>query len=154
MLTPEERQEIEAGFSHYPNKQAVSLDAMKIIQRHRGWVSDESLRDLGELLDMTPDELDGVATFYSLIFRKPVGRHIVLICDSVSCWIMGYDKMRQRLTSQLGVNLGETTADGRFTVLPIVCLGTCDHAPAMMVDNDLHRDLDPDKINELIEKYK
>jgi NADH-quinone oxidoreductase subunit E len=154
MLTPEERLEIEAEFSHYPNKQAVSLDAMKIIQRHRGWVSDESLRDLGELLDMTPDELDGVATFYSLIFRKPVGRHIVLICDSVSCWIMGYDKMRQRLTSQLGVNLGETTADGRFTVLPIVCLGTCDHAPAMMVDNDLHRDLDPHKINELIEKYK
>ena len=154
MLTPEERQEIEAEFSHYPNKQAVSIDAMKIIQRHRGWVSDESLRDLGELLDMTPDELDGVATFYSLIFRKPVGRHIVLICDSVSCWIMGYDKLRQRLTSQLGVNLGETTADGRFTVLPIVCLGTCDHAPAMMVDNDLHRDVDSDKIDEILDKYK
>jgi len=154
MLTPEERQEIEAEFSHYPNKQAVSIDAMKIIQRHRGWVSDESLRDLGELLDMTPDELDGVATFYSLIFRKPVGRHIVLICDSVSCWIMGYDKLRQRLTSQMGVNLGETTADGRFTVLPIVCLGTCDHAPAMMVDNDLHRDVDSDKIDEILDKYK
>ena len=154
MLTPEERQEIEAEFSHYPNKQAVSLDAMKIIQRHRGWISDESLRDLGELLDMTPDELDGVATFYSLIFRKPVGRHIVLICDSVSCWIMGYDKMRQRLTSQLGINLGETSADGRFTVLPIVCLGTCDHAPAMMVDNDLHRDVDSDKIDEILDKYK
>lgn len=154
MLTPEERQEIEAEFSHYPNKRAVSIDAMRIIQRHRGWVSDESLRDLGELLDMTPDELDGVATFYSLVFRKPVGRHIVLICDSVSCWIMGYDKLRQRLTSRLGVNLGGTTADGRFTVLPIVCLGTCDHAPAMMVDNDLHRDVDSDKIDEILEKYK
>ena len=93
MLTPEERQEIEAEFPHYPTKQAVSIDAMKIIQRHRGWVSDESLRDLGELLDMTTDELDGVATFYNLIFRKPVGRHIVLICDSVSCWIMGYEKL-------------------------------------------------------------
>lgn len=154
MLTPEERQEIEAEFSHYPNKRAVSIDAMRIIQRHRGWVSDESLRDLGELLDMTPDELDGVATFYSLVFRKPVGRHIVLICDSVSCWIMGYDKLRQRLTSRLGVNLGGTTADGRFTVLPIVCLGTCDHAPAMMVDNDLHRDVNSDKIDEILEKYK
>lgn len=154
MLTPEERQEIEAEFSHYPNKRAVSIDAMRIIQRHRGWVSNESLRDLGELLDMTPDELDGVATFYSLVFRKPVGRHIVLICDSVSCWIMGYDKLRQRLTSRLGVNLGGTTADGRFTVLPIVCLGTCDHAPAMMVDNDLHRDVDSDKIDEILEKYK
>jgi NADH-quinone oxidoreductase subunit E len=154
MLTPEERQEIEAEFSHYPNKRAVSIDAMRIIQRHRGWVSDESLRDLGELLDMTPDELDGVATFYSLVFRKPVGRHIVLICDSVSCWIMGYAKLCHRLTSRLGVNLGGTTADGRFTVLPIVCLGTCDHAPAMMVDNDLLRDVDSDKIDEILEKYQ
>src|ERR1035437_8910731 len=133
MLTPEERQEIEAEFSHYPNKQAVSLDAMKIIQRHRGWISDESLRDLGELLDMTPDELDGVATFYSLIFRKPVGRHIVLICDSVSCWIIGYDKLCHRLTSRLGVNLGETTADRRLTAPPNVCPGTSEHRPTLMV---------------------
>ena len=154
MLTPEERQEIEAEFPHYPNKRAVCLDAMKVIQRHRGWVSDESLRDLGEMLDMTADELDGVATFYNLVFRKPVGRHIVLICDSVSCWIMGYEKLCQRLTSRLEVNLGGTTADERFTILPIVCLGTCDHAPAMMVDNDLYRDVDPDKIDEVIENYK
>jgi NADH-quinone oxidoreductase subunit E len=154
MLTPEERQEIEAEFARYPNKQAVSIDAMKIIQRHRGWVSDESLRDLGEVLDMTPDELDGVATFYNLVFRKPVGRHIVLICDSVSCWIMGYKKLCHAFTSRLGVDLGGTTADGRFTLLPIVCLGTCDHAPAMMVDNDLHHDLDPDKLDEVLEKYR
>lgn len=154
MLTPEERQEIEAEFPHYPNKRAVCLDAMKVIQRHRGWVSDESLRDLGEMLDMTADELDGVATFYNLVFRKPVGRHIVLMCDSVSCWIMGYEKLCQRLTSRLEVNLGGTTADERFTILPIVCLGTCDHAPVVMVDNDLYRDVDPDKIDEVIENYK
>jgi NADH-quinone oxidoreductase subunit E len=154
MLTPEERQEIEAEFARYPTKQAVSIDAMKIIQRHRGWVSDESLRDLGEVLNMTPDELDGVATFYNLVFRKPVGRHVVLICDSVSCWIMGYKKLCHAFTSRLGVDLGGTTADGRFTLLPIVCLGTCDHAPAMMVDNDLHHDLDPDKLDEVLEKYR
>lgn len=154
MLTPEERREIETEFTRYPNKQAVSIDAMKVIQRHRGWVSDESLHDLAEILNMTTDELDSVATFYNLIFRKPVGRHVALICDSVSCWIMGYEKLCHALTSRLGANLGETTADGRFTVLPIVCLGACDHAPAMMVDNDLHRDLDPDKLDEVISKYK
>lgn len=154
MLTVEERQEIEAEFSRYPNKRAVSIDALKIIQRHRGWVSDESLRDLGELLDMTPDELDGVATFYNLVFRKPVGRHVVLVCDSVSCWIMGYEKLCQRLTSRLGANLGGTTADGRFTVLPVVCLGACDHAPTLMVDQDLHRDVDPEKLDELLDRYK
>ena len=154
MLNAEEQREIEAELAHYPDKKSVCIDAMKIVQRHRGWVSDDALRDIAEFLEMSVDDLDGVATFYNLIFRKPVGRHVIKVCDSVSCWIMGYDKVRQRLTSQLGVNLGETTADGRFTVLPIVCLGSCDHAPAMMVDNDLHRDVDPDKINELIEKYK
>jgi len=154
MLTPEERQEIEAEFPRYPHKQAVCLDAMKIIQRHRGWVSDESLRDLGEVLDMTAEELDGVATFYNLVFRRPVGRHVVLICDSVSCWIMGYEKLCQRLTSQLGVDLGGTTADERFTILPIVCLGTCDHAPAMMVDNDLYRDVEADHIDDVLTNYK
>jgi len=154
MLTPEERQEIEAEFPRYPHKQAVCLDAMKIIQRHRGWVSDESLRDLGEVLDMTAEELDGVATFYNLVFRRPVGRHVVLICDSVSCWIMGYEKLRQRLTSQLGVDLGGTTADERFTILPIVCLGTCDHAPAMMVDNDLYRDVEADHVDDVLTNYK
>jgi NADH-quinone oxidoreductase subunit E len=153
-LSTEERREIEAEFAHYPTKRAVCIDAMKIVQRHRGWVSDESLQDIAQLLGMSLDELDGVATFYNLLFRKPVGRHVVLLCDSVSCWIMGYDRLRERLCSNLGVRLGETTADSRFTLLPIVCLGTCDHAPAMLVDEDLHRDLDPEKAEQALENYK
>ncbi|HVB28363.1 MAG TPA: NADH-quinone oxidoreductase subunit NuoE [Terriglobia bacterium] len=154
MLSPEERQEIEAEIAHYPDKRAVCIDAMKVVQQHRGWVSDEALRDVAELLEMSVDELDSVATFYNLIFRKPVGRHVIMVCDSVSCWIMGYDRVREHLTTRLGIKLGETTPDGRFTLLPIVCLGTCDHAPAMMVDSDLHRDLDTEKIDSILEKYK
>jgi NADH-quinone oxidoreductase subunit E len=152
MLTAEERQEIEGELAHYPTKRAVCIDAMKIVQRHRGWVSDESLRDIGELLEMSAADLDGVATFYNLIFRKPVGRHVVMLCDSVSCWIMGYERMREHLTSRLGIQFGETTPDNRFTLLPIVCLGACDHAPAMIVNNNLHGDLDRDKIDKLLEE--
>jgi NADH-quinone oxidoreductase subunit E len=122
------------------------------VQRHRGWVSDESLRDIGELLEMSAADLDGLATFYNLIFRKPVGRHVVMLCDSVSCWIMGYERMREHLTSRLGIEFGETTPDNRFTLLPIVCLGACDHAPAMIVNNNLHGDLDRDKIDRLLEE--
>ena len=99
-------------------------------------------------------DLDGVATFYNLIFRKPVGRHVVMVCDSVSCWIMGYERVRDQMSKRLGIKMGETTSDGRFTLLPIVCLGTCDHAPAMMVDGDLHRDLDPQKLDGILEKYR
>lgn len=153
MLTAEERQEIEAELEHYPTKQAVCIDAMKIVQRHRGWVSDESIRDIGELLDMSPADLDGVATFYNLIFRAPVGRHVVMVCNSVSCWIMGYEAIRKHLTSKLGIDFGETTPDGRFTLLPIVCLGACDRAPTIMVDNQLYGNLDPATIDELLEAH-
>ena len=154
MLAPEERQEIEAELDRYPTRQAVCIEALKVVQRHRGWVSDEGLQDIGEALDMTREELDGVATFYNLVFRKPVGRHVALICDSVSCWIMGYEKLCQGLTSRLKVRLGENTADNRFTVLPIVCLGVCDHAPALMIDDDLYRDVEPGQLDGVLENYK
>lgn len=154
MLSSEERHEIEAEMPHYPNKQALCIDAMKIVQRHRGWISDESIRDIAGFLDMSADDLDSVATFYNLIYRKPMGRHVILLCNSVSCWIMGYKGLHEHLCRRLGIRLGETTADGRFTLLPIVCLGTCDHAPALMIDNDLHRDLSPDSVEQILESYR
>ncbi len=153
MLTEEERREIEAELSHYMDRSAACIDAMRVIQRHRGWVSDESLQDLAELLQMSLAELDGVATFYNLIFRKPVGRHVILICNSVSCWLTGYPGLREHLNSRLGIGFGQTTSDGRFTLLPIVCLGACDHAPAMMVDEELHLDLTPERIDAILASY-
>ncbi len=106
MLKPEEQQEIEAELQRYPTKAAVCIDAMKIVQRHRGWVSDESIRDISEFLGMSAADLDGVATFYNLIYRKPVGRHVILLCNSVSCWIMGYERLRQQLSQRLGIQFG------------------------------------------------
>jgi NADH-quinone oxidoreductase subunit E len=153
MLTVEEREEIEAKLADYPNTQAVAIEAILIIQRHQGWVSDEKLRDLSDFLRLSVANLDGVATFYNLIRRRPVGRHVALICDSVSCWIMGSERMRDHLCSRLGTPLGGTTFDGQFTLLPIVCLGACDHAPAMMIDGTLHEDLDEPKIDEILAQY-
>jgi len=154
MLSLEERREIEAEFPHYPTKQALSIDAMRIVQKHRGWVSDENLDDIGELLGMSRSDLDGVATFYNLIFRKPVGKHVIYLCDSVSCWIMGCSQLRDHLGTRLGARFGETTADGRFTLLPIVCLGACDRAPVMMIDDDLHLDLEPSKTDDILNRYR
>ena len=153
MLSDLERHDIERELAHYPDKQAACVEALKVIQRHRAWVSDDSLKDIAQVLDMTPDEVDGVATFYNLIFRKPVGRHVAFVCNSVSCWLMQGDDLRQRLESSLGVRLGGTTKDGRFTLLPIVCLGACDHAPVMMIDEDLHQDVTPGQVEQILRKY-
>ena len=150
MLTAEERTEIEAEIAHYEQKQAACIEAMKIVQKHRGWLSDDGIRDVAEIMEMTPAELDSVATFYNLLFRQPVGRHVVMVCDSVSCWIMGYEKIRQYLMDKLGVGMGETTPDGRFTLLPICCLGNCDRAPAMMVGEDYHENLTSERVDAIL----
>ncbi len=153
MITAEEKKEIEAEFPRYEQKRAVCVEALKIVQLHRGWVSDEALIAVAEFLEMTPAELEAVATFYNLIFRKPVGKHVILVCDSVSCWIMGYERILQHLQDRLSIVLGETTADGLFTLLPIVCLGACDQAPAMMIDDELYGNLDPGKIDEILASF-
>jgi NADH-quinone oxidoreductase subunit E len=154
MLTEEVKAQIQAQIQHYDRTRAGCVEALKIVQQHHGWVSDQDLRDVASLLDMTPDELDGVATFYNLIFRRPVGRHVILICDSVSCWIMGYEDILAHLVDRLGIGLGETTADGKFTLLPVPCLGSCDRAPAMMIDDELYRDLSPGRIDQILERYE
>ncbi len=154
MLTEEERAEIEREMSKYWLKRAVGPEALKIVQKHRGWISRESLTDVARILDMTDDELDSVGTCYNLIFRKPVGRHLILVCDSVSCWIMGGERIQDRLSRRLGIDYGQTTTDGRFTLLPMACLGACDKAPAMMIDDDLHVNVDLEAIDQILEKYE
>lgn len=154
MLSEEEKREIEEEFKLYPHKQAATIEAMKVVQKHRGWISDESLKDLADMLEISVEDLDGVATFYNLLYREPVGKHVILLCNSISCWVMGYNDIYLALSKVLGIKFGETSPDGMFTLLPVPCLGTCDHAPAMMIDKDLHRDLTPENLGKILETYK
>jgi NADH-quinone oxidoreductase subunit E len=154
MLTAQERKEIEVAADHYELKKAAGIEALKIVQKHRGWVSDEALNDVAEMLEMSQTDLDAVATFYNFIFRRPVGRHVILVCDTVSCWIMGYDAIVNHLKARLGIDFGETTGDGRFTLLPQVCLGACDRAPVMMIDEQLYVELDAKKIDEILASFE
>jgi NADH-quinone oxidoreductase subunit E len=154
MLTTEEKKEIDEAIHVVPYKKAACIEALKVVQNHRKWVSDESLKDIAAYMEMTTEELDSVATFYNMIFRRPVGRHIILVCDSISCWVMGYESLRDELTKKLGIKLGETSADNRFTMLPNPCLGTCDCAPAMMIGNDLYRNITLDQLDDILKKYE
>jgi NADH-quinone oxidoreductase subunit E len=154
MLTEEEIKEITAELRHSELKSAASIEALKVVQKHRGWVSDESVRGVASLLDMTPAELDAVATFFNFIYRKPVGRHVIAICDSMVCWSLGYDPLREVLRKKLGIGFGETTQDNRFTLLPAACLGACDRAPAMLVDEDLYGPVTPEMVDGILQSYK
>jgi NADH-quinone oxidoreductase subunit E len=116
-------------------------------------VSDDALQDLAGYLEVSIAYLESLATFYSMIFRRPVGRHVIMVCDSVCCWMQGSEALVREIGVRLEVGLGETTSDGRFTLLPVVCLGACDHAPAMLVDWQLHGDVTPDRLDSILELY-
>lgn len=154
MLTEKEKGKIDKEISHFPVRSAACIEALKVVQEERGWISDQNIKDIADYLEMSAEQVDGVATFYNLIFRKPVGRHVILMCDSISCWILGYERLVEHLSQKLNIRWGETTADNRFTLLPIPCLGTCDRAPALMIDKDLHRDLNEEKLDEILNRYE
>ncbi len=148
-LNAHEEMEIAAQIQHYPQPQAATIEALKIVQEHQGWVSDGKLKAIANRLQMSPDEVESVATFYNKIYRQPVGKTVISLCDSVSCWIMGYQGLAQSLSQELQIALGETTADGAITLLPTPCLGACDHAPVAMVGGQRAHQLTPTSLIEL-----
>jgi len=154
VLSDDERHDIEHAISHYPDSRAASIDALKAVQKRRGWVPDEAIAPLAAMIGMGAAELEGVATFYNMIFRRPVGRHVIKLCDSISCFLTGYEDVREAIEQKLGIKHGQTTPDGRFTMLPLCCLGACDHGPVAMIDEDTHLDLSPGNIDAVLESYK
>jgi NADH-quinone oxidoreductase subunit E len=153
MLNARERERIEEEAGLHEQRRAAVSDALLIVQESRGWVSDESIDDVAEILAMDAAEVEGIATFYELIFRRPVGRHVIMLCDSVSCWITGEQRILSHLTRRLRIGYGETTEDGQFTLLPAGCLGACDAGPAMMIDGKLYDHVTPERADEILAEY-
>ncbi|HLD66387.1 MAG TPA: NADH-quinone oxidoreductase subunit NuoE, partial [Pseudomonas sp.] len=151
VLSDPERAAIEHELHHYEDSRAASIEALKIVQKARGWVPDGAIAAIGELIGIPASDVEGVATFYSQIFRQPVGRHIIRVCDSMVCYIGGHESVVASLQRQLGIGLGGTTADGRFTLLPVCCLGNCDKATALMIDDQTFGDVQPDGVAQLLE---
>ncbi|MEQ9452453.1 MAG: NADH-quinone oxidoreductase subunit NuoE [Pseudomonadales bacterium] len=145
---------IEAEIAHLPDRESAAIEALQIVQRARGWVSDESLQACAQLLGMSAASLDSIATFYNLIFRQPVGKHVVMVCDSVSCFVMNGEGLKDRVAAALGISMGQTTADGEFTLLPIVCLGACDRAPVMLIDETLYGSEQIENLDAIFAEYR
>jgi NADH-quinone oxidoreductase subunit E len=149
-LTPAEREGIAALVAQGPEPRAASISALRYVQETRRYISDDILAEIAALLKMSVAELDEVATFYNLIFRRPVGETVILLCDSITCWMLGQPALVAHIGTRLGIKPGEISADGKYTLLPIVCLGHCDHAPAMLCGDVLHGDLSATKLDELL----
>ncbi len=148
----EEKLRRQVEESEQPREQAVNV--MYAVQKHYGYLNDEAVREAGDLLNMTPLEIDELATFYDFIYREPVGRYVIHVCDSTICWMYGYESVMEYLSEKLGITPGETTADGLFTLLPVCCIGYCDHAPAMLINGKPYGSLTPESIDQILDTLR
>lgn len=154
ILTADEIVGIDEYIHHYPQARAAVLDALKLVQKRNGWVDDAQVQAIANMLQIPVSDVDGVATFFNRIYRSPVGRHVILLCDSIACYLTGFEAVEKELKAQLGIEYGQTTPDGRFTLLPICCLGNCDKGPAILIDEDTYGPVEAHEVAKLLEQYQ
>ncbi|MBL7180408.1 MAG: NADH-quinone oxidoreductase subunit NuoE [Pseudomonadota bacterium] len=154
MLPAELKKSLEQKISSAEYPRELVVDVMLALQDHYGFLSDAALEETASLVGMTPLEVEELATFYTFIFREPVGKYVVHVCDSVICWMDGYENIRNCLCRKLGIKMGETTSDGLFTLLPVCCIGYCDRAPAVLINRKVYGPLTPEKLDQILEKLR
>src|SRR5210317_5039 len=150
MLPDELKSSLEAKVAAVEHPREMVVDVMFAIQAHYGHLTDEGVEETAQLLGMSALEVEQLATFYTFIYREPVGKYVIHVCDSVVCWMDGYESIRDHLCNKLGVEMGETTSDGLFTLLPVCCIGYCDLSPAMLINKEVYGPLTPEKVEEIL----
>ena len=154
MLPKELVEKLERKIAEADHPREMVVDVMYAAQSHYGYLSDEGVHEVAALLGMTTLEVEELATFYDFIYREPVGKFVIHVCDGVVCWMCREFSVSDHLCKKLGVNIGETTSDGLFTLLPTACFGFCDHAPAMLINGVFYGPLTPEKIDRTLEKLR
>jgi NADH-quinone oxidoreductase subunit E len=154
MLPEELKASLEKKISLVEHPRELVVDVMLELQDHYGFLSDEALEEAAVLLGMTPLEMEELATFYTFIFREPVGKYVIHVCDSIICWMDGYESIRDHLSKKLGIKMGETTSDGLFTLLPVCCIGYCDRSPAVLINRKVYGPLTLEKLDNILEELR
>ncbi|MDP2167172.1 MAG: NADH-quinone oxidoreductase subunit NuoE [Thermodesulfovibrionales bacterium] len=154
MLSDKTIEEVEALKRRYPDPRGAILPSLYIAQREFGWLSPEAFEAVSIVLGVPKAHLRGVASFYAMYRHKPVGRHLIQLCTNVSCMIFGAEDLVSLLKNRYGAEVGGTSPDGRFSLVIMECIGACEAAPAMLVNEDFHNNLTENNITEILEKYK
>jgi NADH-quinone oxidoreductase subunit E len=154
MLPAELLEKLQREIANAEHPRELAVDVMFALQQHHGYLSDEALREGARLLGMTPLEMEELATFFDFIYRQPVGKYVLHVCDGVVCWMNGYDRVFDYLSRKLNLKAGETTPDGLFTLLPTACIGYCDLSPAMLVNGRPYGPLTPEKIDDILQMLR
>ncbi|MGE0442508.1 MAG: NADH-quinone oxidoreductase subunit NuoE [Gemmatimonadales bacterium] len=149
------KEKLDALFPKYPTKQACLLPALWMVQEARGWISPAAIAEVAEVLGLTPAYVRGVATFYTMYHLHPVGRHFIQVCGTSPCHLCGSDDVLKAILKETGCGeLGATSQDGRFTVAEVECLGACGFATPILIDDDFHDSVTPERVAGILARYQ
>lgn len=154
MLSPDAKKRIESLKSEYETNQSALIPALHVAQADQGWLSEETQGEVATILGVTPQSVREVVTFYTMFHQRPVGRHLLQVCRNLSCCLKGGHRLQKQIEERLGIQEGETTQDGRFTLVSVECLGSCGTAPVLMVNDRYHEDVTPAEIDRLLTELK
>src|ERR671926_215296 len=150
-FSPEVEAEIERHLAKYPSKRSAILPLMFIVQRERGYIDAPGVAYLANRLSLRITDIWEVATFYSMLHMKPIGKYHIQVCKTLSCKLLGADKITEHCSKRLGIRPGETTADGKFSLSLVECLGSCGTAPMFQVNFDYHENLTTEKVDQILD---
>jgi NADH-quinone oxidoreductase E subunit len=153
-FSPETLKKVEATVARYPKKEAAMLPVLYLAQREFGHLGPEAIEYVAKLMDQAPARVQGVVSFYTMYNTKPIGRHHIQVCRTLSCALSGAEQVTELLKKKLGIECGQTTPDGRFTLSEVECLASCGTAPMMQVNDDYYENLTEAKIDEILATMK
>jgi NADH-quinone oxidoreductase subunit E len=154
VLTEQTKKKIEEIVSRYEKKEAALLPVLHLVQREKGFISSQEEKQVADLLGIKPIKVKEVVTFYTMINREPLGRYHIQVCSNISCSLLGAESLIEHLKDKLGIEVGETTQDKKFTLSTVECLGACEQAPCMMINFDYYGNLDKEKIDEILDSLE
>ena len=150
-LSEQSKREIQQIRDEYPDAQSALLPALYLAQQdYCGWLPEQAFDEVAEVMGMPPTQVAAAATFYTMLNKKPVGRHLIQVCTNISCSLLGAEHLLSYISHKLGIEVGETTGDGRITLLEVECLGSCGTAPMMQVDDAYHENLTEEKVDQIL----
>ncbi|MFK8003530.1 MAG: NADH-quinone oxidoreductase subunit NuoE [Polyangiales bacterium] len=152
-LTPEREREVDELVTRYPTKRAALIPTLWVCQRQHGWLPPEAMAWVAERLELSTAQVKGVVTFYTMFFQEPVGENVIWVCRTLSCDLRGAKLVQEHLEEKLGCHAGQTSKDGKFTLLKAECLAACGQAPMVQINDDYFENLDLSKVDEILEQY-
>jgi NADH-quinone oxidoreductase subunit E len=154
MLSETLCRQIQSLMERYPQKRSALIPALQLAQKEAGYISQELISEIAQLFSLSPNEVNEVASFYTMFYKKPVGKYVIQVCTNISCLLCSAEQIMGHLTQKLGIRPGEMTADKKFTLMEVECLGSCGTSPVIQINDNYYEELTPEKVDRILESLE